>query len=315
MIPKVSIVIPAYNTEKFIGKCIDSILCQTYSAFELIVVDDGSRDRTPEILDRYAASDSRIVVVHQSNRGVQEARNTAVRIATGEYLCFVDSDDTLSSVRSLQLLVDRMVEDNLVLAVGWFNMDWGKRKRTRHGELFTTVDAKNYLTEMLTGKQNWTLCGKLFRTDCFRKLPEHGLTVAAAEDALYNILYCSSVDGRVGMVCQPVYNYFMRPESVVHTVNPKYIYDNMAVGEFVASYLSDQSAPYAAAFRLLCFSGSFRYGWLGSKHPVYAPTIDLYRLDTVAVSLLPRNKRARLWLLLHFGDFLSKFYFRNFIHE
>lgn len=89
----ISIIIPVYNVEQYIAKCIESILNQTNSDWELILINDGSTDRSGEICDKYAINNKKIKVIHQTNRGVSKSRNTAINIANGEYLCFVDSDD------------------------------------------------------------------------------------------------------------------------------------------------------------------------------------------------------------------------------
>lgn len=91
--PLISIIVPVYNTEKYLSKCIESILAQTYTNFELILVDDGSPDRCPGICDEYAEKDTRIKVIHKENGGVSSARNCGLDIASGEYIGFVDSDD------------------------------------------------------------------------------------------------------------------------------------------------------------------------------------------------------------------------------
>ena len=88
-----SIIVPIYNVEEFLPRCLDSILVQTFTDFELILIDDGSPDRCGKIIDEYAKVDSRIVVVHQENRGVSAARNEGLRIAQGRYIGFVDPDD------------------------------------------------------------------------------------------------------------------------------------------------------------------------------------------------------------------------------
>ena len=92
---KISIIVPAYNSEKTIKRCINSILHQTYRNFELVVVDDGSNDKTPQLLDDYALLDERIKVIHKANGGVSSARNVGLENATGEYITFCDADDLL----------------------------------------------------------------------------------------------------------------------------------------------------------------------------------------------------------------------------
>ena len=91
----VSVIVPIYNTEKYLGPCIQSILNQTYNDLQIILIDDGSTDKSGEICDEYAKKDNRIVVRHINNSGVSKARNTALDIVTGDYIAFVDSDDTI----------------------------------------------------------------------------------------------------------------------------------------------------------------------------------------------------------------------------
>lgn len=91
--PKISVIVPVYNVEAYLCRCIDSILGQTFTDFELILVDDGSKDASGAICDEYAEKDNRITVIHKENAGVSAARNTGLDIANGEYVMFVDSDD------------------------------------------------------------------------------------------------------------------------------------------------------------------------------------------------------------------------------
>ena len=108
--PKHSIIVPAYNTGEAIRRCIDSIVAQTYDNWELIIVDDGSRDATPAIIDEYATKDKRIHTVHISNGGVSNARNVGIEHAKGEYVMFVDSDDWIEPDYLQQ--VERYMDDD-----------------------------------------------------------------------------------------------------------------------------------------------------------------------------------------------------------
>ena len=98
---KFSVVIPIYNVEKYLNECIDSVLGQDYDDFEVILVDDGSPDNCPAICDEYAKKDSRVKVVHKINGGLSDARNEGVKAATGDYLCFLDSDDYWDDMSAL----------------------------------------------------------------------------------------------------------------------------------------------------------------------------------------------------------------------
>lgn len=91
--PKISVIVPVYNTEKYLRRCIDSILAQTFTDFELLIIDDGSTDDSPAICDEYASKDARIRVFHKENGGVSSTRNVGLNNARGEWICFVDGDD------------------------------------------------------------------------------------------------------------------------------------------------------------------------------------------------------------------------------
>ena len=95
MNPKISVIVPVYNVEKYLRRCIDSILSQTFSDFELLLIDDGSKDKSGDICDEYVAKDVRIKVFHKANAGVSSARNLGLDKAKGEFIFFVDSDDFL----------------------------------------------------------------------------------------------------------------------------------------------------------------------------------------------------------------------------
>lgn len=108
---KISIIIPVYQVEKYIRRCLDSILSQTYSNLEIILIDDGSRDMSGKICDEYAIKDSRIKVIHQDNAGVSVARNKGLDICTGDYITFVDSDDFLESFM-YEKMMEKVIEYN-----------------------------------------------------------------------------------------------------------------------------------------------------------------------------------------------------------
>lgn len=128
MAPKFSIIVPVYGVEKYLPSCVDSILCQSHSDFEVFLVNDGSPDNSGQICDAYAARDSRVHVIHQSNAGAAAARNTALRLATGDYVCFVDGDDCLLGTTALSDVARALDEHSPdLLVVGhvkyWDNED------------------------------------------------------------------------------------------------------------------------------------------------------------------------------------------------
>ncbi|MFA6808545.1 MAG: glycosyltransferase family 2 protein, partial [Eubacteriales bacterium] len=116
---KISIIIPIYKVEKQLRRCLDSVINQTYKNIEIILVDDGSPDKCGEICDEYAKKDNRVKVIHKANEGVSEARNTGMRIASGQYLFFIDSDDFIEE-NTVYLLYKRAIETDSDIVIGNF---------------------------------------------------------------------------------------------------------------------------------------------------------------------------------------------------
>lgn len=116
--PLITVIVPCYNVEQYLPKCVDSILNQTYTNLEIFLVDDGSPDKSGEICDEYARRDNRIKVIHKENGGLSDARNVAMDVATGEYITFVDSDDycALDYVETLYMLV---AENDAQIGITW----------------------------------------------------------------------------------------------------------------------------------------------------------------------------------------------------
>lgn len=130
MTPKLSVIIPAYNVAGYLEKCLDSVLSQTFTDFEVILVDDGSTDETPAICDRYLQKDSRLIVVHKENEGVSVARNTGIEKARGEYFLFFDGDDFVEPYACEELY--KLAKDKEVDTViyGYHRFENGKIKET-----------------------------------------------------------------------------------------------------------------------------------------------------------------------------------------
>ena len=112
----ISVVVPCYNVEKYLEKCVKSIVDQTYTNLEIILVDDGAKDGTPELCDKLALTDSRIKVVHKLNGGLSDARNAGITVASGEYITFFDSDDWLEP-DTIKNAYDKLIADNFDLVV------------------------------------------------------------------------------------------------------------------------------------------------------------------------------------------------------
>lgn len=140
---KVTVVVPIYNVEKYLNKCIESIVNQTYENLEIILVDDGSPDNCPAICELWAEKDSRIRVIHKENQGLGMARNTGIENATGEYICFFDSDDYIA----LELI------ENCVKAIQETDSDAVMFKFTNFSEKAPQIDSANTGFEIYKGRE------------------------------------------------------------------------------------------------------------------------------------------------------------------
>ena len=119
---KVSVIIPVYNVKEYVEKCVETVIKQTYSNLEIILVDDGATDGSGEICDKLACKDQRIEVIHKKNGGLSDARNAGLKVVTGEYYLFVDSDDWIS-VNMVKRLVDcAEKEDADIVCCGFFDV-------------------------------------------------------------------------------------------------------------------------------------------------------------------------------------------------
>lgn len=136
----VSVIVPIYKVEKYLCQCIDSIINQTYSNLEIILVDDGSPDNCGAICDKYALKDSRIMVIHKKNGGLSDARNAGLDVANGDYYCFVDSDDMLPS-HSVQTMLDLLLFNTSDMVIAGF-----ERFTDESGEVFFSTEAEGLWT-------------------------------------------------------------------------------------------------------------------------------------------------------------------------
>ena len=156
----ISIIVPIYNSEKYLPKCLDSIIAQTYTNWEAILVDDGSPDNCGKICDEYAQKDSRFKVIHQVNRGVVATRNNAILHSKGDYLAFVDSDDTIS---------ENMIEEMVSLAnkgsqdIVWCNLKWIFSNSYKAETISVAKDNHVNIKNLLTGQLPGYLCNKLIK--------------------------------------------------------------------------------------------------------------------------------------------------------
>lgn len=211
---KISVIVPIYMAQEYLPACIDSILAQTYTELEVILVDDGSPDRCGQICDEYAERDKRIRVIHKENNGVSSARNAGLDAAVGEYIAFVDSDDTILP-DMYRTLYDMAVNFNadIVLCNNTITSSKGKYVQRDYshyeGKIFSGYDMVSMCFDM---KLSITAWGKLYRSELFSEL-RFPVGRLFEDYMLAPEVYRSRKTAVI--TNRPLYNYIIRPGGIM----------------------------------------------------------------------------------------------------
>ena len=215
----ISIIVPIYKVEKYLPKCIESLINQTYQGIEIILVNDGSPDGCGQICDDYAKKDSRIMVVHQENHGVSVARNVGLNIARGEYISFVDPDDWVAPDMYEDMLdaIDMNKVDLAICGYDYYdkdgNVDEQRRYVTRNNELITQKEVIRRFSDMPPSIRHG-VCNKLFRKNLLHGIKfKEGLH--SSEDVFFLNEYVQKI-GTAVVVHQPHYKNLVRQGSATH---------------------------------------------------------------------------------------------------
>ncbi len=207
----ISVIVPVYNVEKYLDRCVKSILSQSFSDFELLLVDDGSPDRCGEMCDEYAKGDSRIKAFHKRNGGLSDARNFGIEKALGEYLMFVDSDDYIHE-QMLETLHRLITENDADLAVcSAMDVFEGKEvTQVREIREFTLNKTESY-KYMLRGDGLPSACNKLYKR---QTVGEVRFPVGKLyEDGFFTPQILKRVE-KTAVTSRPMYYYFRRADSI-----------------------------------------------------------------------------------------------------
>ena len=267
----ISVVIPCYKVEKLLERCVESILKQTFDAFELILVDDGSPDQTGVVADKIALRDARIKVIHQENGGVMAARHAGARAASGDWVCFVDSDDALPMDALQNLYAGTKAREIVEMVVGF-----------RDGVKIKTFDAayslEDYRYDTIARRNlHVAVYGRLYRrklfTDFMFDIPRN---VLKGEDWLFNVRYAFAMQHKPVVVEKCVYHYIITDEGL-HTSEEKpeslINYDLLRLASIPQQYQQQYiSAIMEARFILLLdwtFANLFSVRWQSNAFVTY----------------------------------------------
>lgn len=214
---KVSVIVPVYNVKDYVDECINSIVSQSYKDIEIIIVDDGSKDGSGERCDEWATKDSRIVVLHQKNMGLSEARNTGLDVASGEYITFIDSDDYYE-VDALQTLVYNAEKNNadMVVCKGKRVSENGKQSISEevidYSDSF--IDEETFWRRYINDMYYIVVWSKLYRRDVFSDIRFPVGEINEDEAILWMVL---SKCKKIYATNDIVYNYRIRNSSIMRS--------------------------------------------------------------------------------------------------
>lgn len=210
----ISVIVPIYNVENYLPRCVDSLINQTYKNLEIILVDDGSPDSCPKICDDYANKDSRIKVVHKENGGLSDARNAGMKVATGEYISYIDSDDWVEPSMFEDMLNRLLLDNSDVVSCG---VKWVEEDGTLIRDVTVEKDAvigkeeavKEILSDGLLKQHVWN---KLYKSELVSDIPfEKG----KYHEDVYWSYQIFGKSGRVSVMTKSYYCYVQRDNSIM----------------------------------------------------------------------------------------------------
>ena len=302
---KVSIVVPVYNVEDYIEKCIDSIINQTMGEIEIICVDDGCQDRSIELIEKYWKSDPRITIVHESNRGLAGARNYGMHSSHAKYVMFCDSDDYYEP-KICQKMYEAINQNNTDLAICGIKMSYSSGyDKYRNDRLYYDLKfiGKHDITKDVLEMTDVSACNKIFRQSFIKKYDLHFPEGLLYEDYYFTKSYML-LSKSIYFIDEKLYNYVRRSNSIMVSTFSGYnrALDHMRVylwlfDDYIIKYnLIDDKADYFINEFCAMFSFSKKYGRSQDYNDLYFMVkhfLDKYKwyLDKQDDSIYPRIKQ------------------------
>lgn len=253
---KISIIVPVYNVEKYLRKCLDSLINQTLKDIEIICINDGSTDKSLEILEEYKNRDSRIILLNQENSGQSIARNNGIKKATGEYIGFVDPDDWVDLDYYEKLYNAASTNDTDIAVGGIIRVTGIKKKKFLNFEKETLTDNTNLKFELCDVPEKSYVWNKIYKTE---KLKEIGLEFEKGifyEDCIFTpqaLFYL----GKIATVPNIYYYYLRRGNSTVkqrsEKANADNVYAHKKANDFIKEHNIDISSHEPKTYRFKIF--------------------------------------------------------------
>lgn len=311
----ISIVVPIYNVEQYLRRCIDSLLAQTYKHLKIILVDDGSTDNSGQICDEYAKTYENITVIHKKNQGLGPARNSGLDVVDTEYVAFVDSDDWISP-ETYEVMYERLTSYGCdVSTCGRIIVQEGKQDKKVFclGKeiVLTGEDAVGRF--LLQKDLNMSACDKLFKTKLFNdvRFPSY----YASEDIVpvYKVL---SKANKVVLTGKPFYHYFFRVGSITRSSFSEKRFGTYIYSQEVAADARDKFSALAESANcfeydalLMLWRAMRRSGYKGSeKKKIYKEIKKNYRRIFRNKKLTKKHKIYTFLILFHMDKMFDKIY-------
>lgn len=311
--PKLSVIVPVYKVEKYIHKCVDSILNQTFTDFELILVDDGSPDNCGRICDEYAKKDSRVRVIHQENGGLSAARNTGIQNAKAEFITFVDSDDYIDA-DMYEYMLQYMKANNLDLLCSDTKQVRGDKVKINYlfdGDML--FDHDEGLEDILVGKIDNAAWNKVYKTEIVK---QHGYPERRIyEDVATTYKYFSHCE-RTGYARKAFYNYRKDNSGsiVANSFNSKARYDCFLGYKERYEYAVKNNLPYVNICADLAVSTglstltAFYANGERQKSERYRDVVDTIAYLDKEFPIHVKGKGRLLWWSFHHCSLIHKIY-------
>lgn len=253
---KVSIIVPVYNVEKYLRKCLDSLINQTLKDIEIICVNDGSKDNSPKILEEYAKKDNRIIVINQENAGLSVARNSGIDIAKGEYIGFVDSDDWIDLDYYEKLYNAASTNDTDIAVGGIIRVTGIKKKKFLNFEKETLTDNANLKFELCDVPEKSYVWNKIYKTQKLKELNLKFEEGRIFEDCIFTPQALFFL-GKMVTVPNTYYYYLRRGNSTVkqrsEKANADNVYANKKASDFIKEHNIDISSHEPKTYRFKIF--------------------------------------------------------------
>lgn len=288
--PTISIIVPIYNTEKYLQRCLDSIVAQTYKYFECILVDDGSTDGSSKICDEYAAKDERFKVIHKKNGGVATARQAGTDAAKGDYIIHADPDDWTEPDMLEQMYAKAKKTDADVTICDFYNTNL-KGEDTLLIQKPTSLDPHSVMQDIvLLHRLHGSLCNKLAKRACYINMGLHFTPgINYCEDVLIWVQLLQHPDVKVAYLNKAFYHYFQgNSDSITHSRMPEVIETMKRYYSKLESVLPNND-KYIAENELVKF-----YFWLWRIHYYNTRDFQNKKIPNSVIRCLCMRKKYKL---------------------